>query len=135
MGDSGNASPAFAIASIAGGSKAPSGSSSKEDPAATPSGTPSPTSSFESPPFTGSAITGGASADTATSVSAPTSAPQPTATASSLSAPSTVAPPTASQVGTAEPASASPTTNAAWSIYSAKLWSVIAAPLAIFMLI
>ncbi|KXN87620.1 hypothetical protein AN958_08401 [Leucoagaricus sp. SymC.cos] len=142
MGDSGNASPAFAITSIKGG---PSSSSSR--PASGTSNTSisasaASTSTDNSPPFTGSAITGGNSgastsatpiSDSTPSASVPESTPtSPVSLRSSVSLPSTTSSNSATVAGTAVGAATS--TSAAWSVHSYKLWSVIAAPMALSLL-
>ncbi|KAF5360951.1 hypothetical protein D9756_004652 [Leucocoprinus leucothites] len=134
MGDSGNASPAFAITSIRGGSGSSSGSAS---------GTSTPTSSSatdNSPPVTGNTITGSASTRTSgTTQSGTTPVPTPT---SPVSLPSSVTASVSPSGASSEPATvvgsaagAATSTNAAWSVYNCRLWFVIAAPLALAFLL
>ncbi|KAF9453097.1 hypothetical protein P691DRAFT_801954 [Macrolepiota fuliginosa MF-IS2] len=144
MGDSGNASPAFAITSISGGSSSSSRPSSTESsptssaipPATSTPSTASSTVVSNSPPITGSVITGGISTTSESSL-----APEATSTAPGLSnsvlasLTSSVSSASTSLSQTASAAAASVTSNAAGSNHNIKLWSVIAAPLALCLFI
>ncbi|XP_006462392.1 hypothetical protein AGABI2DRAFT_193549 [Agaricus bisporus var. bisporus H97] len=138
MGDSGNASPAFAITAIKG-----SGSSSVYDPTSTnqPSTTIGSTSAIITGPSPPTATTPTVSEPEATTVPDPmsmiVSESMPTVSSSlpdSVPAPSS----SASDSTTTAPAAESPqpvSTGGAWSAHNAKLWSVMAAPVAFLFLL
>ncbi|KAG5652820.1 hypothetical protein H0H81_003536 [Sphagnurus paluster] len=127
FGDSGNASPAFAITRITGGLELNSTSSSNTSRPATTSTSSSatsvPTPITEPIPITGTTITGGESStteDSSSSSSSSTPESTPTVPASSSSAtsgstPTTPASSSSSGAGTSAPATS--TNNAAWPAY------------------